>query len=82
MDFDETKEDPAFALLASVARYPETIFDLRPISQILHQISEGPKAANGGKPCLLVRLLRRHRLLSSGDAPSLPTRTDGLAHSL
>jgi hypothetical protein len=29
IDWDETKEDPAFALLASQARYAATVFDFR-----------------------------------------------------
>jgi len=34
---DERQDDPAFELLASVARYPATVFDLRPLRSILHQ---------------------------------------------
>jgi len=37
-DWDETKDDPAFALLASEARYAATLFDLRPLRPALHQI--------------------------------------------
>src|SRR5688572_27833216 len=36
--FDERRSDPAFALLASVARYPATVFDLRPVRQALRQL--------------------------------------------
>ena len=39
-DADERQEDPAFELLASVARYPATVFDLRRLRSILHQIPE------------------------------------------
>ena len=42
--FDETKDDPAFALLASLARYPQTIFDLRPLRQRLHRIPEAERS--------------------------------------
>jgi hypothetical protein len=37
-DFDERNDDPAFAYLASIARYPATVFDLRPLRQALHRI--------------------------------------------
>ena len=39
-DADERQDDPAFELLASVARYPATVFDLRPLRPILHQIPD------------------------------------------
>ena len=37
-EFDERGDDPAFAYLASIARYPATVFDLRPLRQPLHRI--------------------------------------------
>lgn len=37
---DERQDDPAFELLASVARYPATVFDLRPLRSPLHQIPD------------------------------------------
>jgi erythromycin esterase-like protein len=37
-DIDQTKEDAAFALLASLARYPATLFDLRPVRETLHSL--------------------------------------------
>ncbi len=43
IDWDETKEDPAFASLASQARYAATLFDLRPIRGTLHQIPDAKK---------------------------------------
>ena len=33
------EDDPAFGVFASVARYPATVFDLRPIRRALHQIA-------------------------------------------
>ena len=39
-DADERQDDPAFELLASLSRYPATVFDLRPLRSILHQIPE------------------------------------------
>ncbi len=39
-DADERQDDPAFELLASLARYPTTAFDLRPLRPILHQIPD------------------------------------------
>jgi hypothetical protein len=37
-DADERGDDLAFAFLASLARYSATVFDLRPLRTILHQI--------------------------------------------
>lgn len=37
-DFDERGDDPAFEYLASIARYPATVFDLRPMRQLLHRL--------------------------------------------
>ena len=44
LDWDERKDDPAFEFLASVARYPATLFDLRPIRQALHRIPENQRS--------------------------------------
>ena len=41
---DERQDDPAFELLASVARYPATVFDLRPLRSTLHQIPENDRS--------------------------------------
>jgi hypothetical protein len=45
IDWDETNEDPAFALLASKARFAATVFDLRPIRGALHQIPDAKRSA-------------------------------------
>jgi len=37
-DADERADDLAFEFLASLARYPATVFDLRPLRDILHRI--------------------------------------------
>ena len=37
-ELDQRKDDPSFAFLASVATFPATVFDLRPIRRALHQI--------------------------------------------
>ena len=37
-DADERSDDLAFELLASLAQYPATVFDLRPLREILHRI--------------------------------------------
>lgn len=37
-DIDQRKDDPALGVFASAARYPATLFDLRPIRRALHQI--------------------------------------------
>lgn len=39
-DADERQGDPAFELFASTAQYPVTVFDLRPLRPILHQVPE------------------------------------------
>ena len=36
-DADERRDDLAFAFLASLARYPATVFDLRLLRDILHR---------------------------------------------
>jgi hypothetical protein len=38
-DIDQRKDDPAFGVFASAARFPATVFDLRPIRRALHQIA-------------------------------------------
>src|SRR5262249_47401723 len=40
-DADQRKDDPALQLLASLAKYPATVFDLRPLRQFLRQGSRG-----------------------------------------
>jgi hypothetical protein len=37
-DIDQRKDDPGFEVFASAARFPVTVFDLRPIRRALHQI--------------------------------------------
>jgi hypothetical protein len=44
-DFDERSDDPAFAYLASTARYPATVFDLRPLRPVLHRLPESKRSA-------------------------------------
>jgi hypothetical protein len=39
-DGDERAADPAFAFMAGIARYPATVFDLRPIRRALHRIPD------------------------------------------
>jgi hypothetical protein len=43
---DQRKDAPAFEVLASAARYPITVFDLRPIRRALHQIPHDKLPAN------------------------------------
>ncbi|HEX5081017.1 MAG TPA: hypothetical protein VFY40_03155 [Blastocatellia bacterium] len=45
IDFDERGDDPAFAYLASIARYPATVFDLRPMRQPLHRLPANKRSA-------------------------------------
>ena len=48
-DADQRTDEPAFEVLASVARYPASVFDLRPVRQALHQIPTAklsPRDAN------------------------------------
>lgn len=44
-DADERRDDLAFAYLASLARYPATLFDLRPLRDTLHRIPEENRSA-------------------------------------
>jgi hypothetical protein len=44
-DADERGDDVAFAFLASLARYPATVFDLRPLRAMLHAIPEEKRTA-------------------------------------
>jgi hypothetical protein len=44
-DADERQDELAFALLAEPAKYPATIYDLRPIRQFLHQIPQEKRSA-------------------------------------
>lgn len=44
VDWDERADDPAFAFLATLAQYPVTVFDLRPIRQALHRIPENKRS--------------------------------------
>jgi hypothetical protein len=45
-DIDQRKDDPTFGVFASAARYPATLFDLRPIRRALHQIPYGKLSAS------------------------------------
>ena len=36
-DLDQRKDEPAFEFLASIARYPATVFDLRPLRSLLRR---------------------------------------------
>jgi hypothetical protein len=44
-EIDQRKDDPGFAVFASAARYPATVFDLRPIRRALHQIAPAKLSA-------------------------------------
>jgi hypothetical protein len=44
-DADERHDEPAFALLAAHAKYPATIFDLRPLRSLLHAIPQEKRSA-------------------------------------
>lgn len=50
-DIDQRKDDPTFGVFASAARYPATLFDLRPIRRALHQI--GPEKLSASDSGLL-----------------------------
>lgn len=43
MNWDERKDDPAFELLASHARFDSTVFDLRPLRRLLHASPESAR---------------------------------------
>jgi len=44
IDADERSDDPAFALLTSLASHPATVFDVRPLRQPLHRIPEADRS--------------------------------------
>jgi len=44
-DWDERPDDPAFAFLAAAAKYPETVFDLRPLRAELRRIPADKRTA-------------------------------------
>lgn len=44
-DADERNDDLAFAFLSSVAQFPATVFDLRPLRQTLHRIPQDHRSA-------------------------------------
>lgn len=44
-EFDERGDDPAFAYLASIARYRATVFDLRPLREVLHRLPVSKRSA-------------------------------------
>jgi hypothetical protein len=44
-DADERQDELAFAMLAEQAKYAETVYDLRPIRQMLHQIPQEKRSA-------------------------------------
>ena len=44
-DADERRDEPTFALLAERAKYPATIFDLRPLRLLLHAIPRERRSA-------------------------------------
>lgn len=67
IDWDETKEDPAFALLASQARYAATVFDLRPIRGTLHQIPDAKRSLAGASLVYWADSYGCDHLLSRGD---------------
>ena len=44
-DADERNDELAFALLAEKAKYQETLYDLRPLRQLLHQVPQNKRSA-------------------------------------
>jgi len=44
-DADERQDEPAFALLAESAKYAATIYDLRPLRQLLHKVPQEKRTA-------------------------------------
>ena len=65
---DERQDEPTFALLAARAKYPATVYDLRPLRPLLHAIPAGKAHSTPGQPHLLGRLLRRPDLLQKRHA--------------
>jgi hypothetical protein len=67
-DFDERGDDLAFSYLASIARYPATVFDLRPLREVLHRLPANRRSATEASFGLLGRFLRCNHLLSGSHA--------------
>ncbi len=44
-DADERQDELAFALLAEIAKYPATLYDLRPLRELLHRIPHEKRSA-------------------------------------
>ena len=44
-DADERQDELAFALLAEIAKYPATLYDLRPVREVLHRIPREKRSA-------------------------------------
>jgi len=42
---DERRDELAFSLLAEAARYPETLYDLRPVRPLLHRVPQDKRSA-------------------------------------
>jgi hypothetical protein len=42
---DERQDELAFALLAETAKYPATLYDLRPLRTLLHRVPSGKRSA-------------------------------------
>jgi hypothetical protein len=45
-NIDQRQDEPAFGVFAAAARYPATVFDLRPLRRALHQIAPAKLSAN------------------------------------
>ena len=44
-DIDQRKDDPAFGVFVSAARYPARVFDLRPLRRALYQLPLDTRSA-------------------------------------
>ncbi len=44
-DADERSDELTFALLAEIARYSSSVFDLRPLRELLHRIPQDKRSA-------------------------------------
>ena len=78
---DERADDPAFAILADSARYPETLFDLRPLRAELRRVPAAERTPAQVSLLYLGGFLRRDHLLPESDAAALGVRAgDGDRH--
>jgi hypothetical protein len=76
-DADKRQDEPAFALLAEKAKYPTTLFELRPLRALLHDIASEKRSETQRNLAYWAGSYDALICLPDGDAvATLKTRTD------